>query len=152
MDSECQLQTNFQLPLFADSLFCDLPPKSLAALNRIKHSQRFKKRTTLFSKGESPCCIYWLREGVVQISLTDELKNKQFTRLAEPFEILSLTEAIINQPYEIGAETMTACVCECVGRDDFIGLLFDEPQICLRLAQAMSLNLQKSSELRRLFI
>jgi CRP-like cAMP-binding protein len=144
---ECQAQPEYFFPLFADKLFCDLSPESLKSLNKIKETKQFRKGFRFFSGEEMPHCIYILREGKVQLLLNDKSKDLQLARLIEPNEIFGLTEIIADLPYEMNAETITLCTCECFEREDFIRFLFSEPEVCFRLVKLLSLNLQKSYEL-----
>ena len=139
-----QVKSEYFFPLLADNLFCDLMAKSLKSLDKIKQTKRFKKGVCFFSRGDMPHFIYMLREGEAELLLNDELKNINIARLIEPNEIFGLTEAIVNLPYETDAETIKSCICECIGREDFIHFLEGEPEVCFRLVQLLGLNLQKS--------
>jgi CRP-like cAMP-binding protein len=90
-----------------------------------------------------PCCIYLLVKGKVQLLLN----GKDVIQFIEPDEIFGLTEAIANLPYEMNAETSSTCLCECIGREEFIRFLQTEPEVCFRLVQMLGLNLQKSYQL-----
>ena len=141
---EYKAKSEYFFPLLADQLFCDLTPKSLKSFDKIKQTKRFEKGICFFSRGDMPHFIYLLREGEAELLLNDELKNINIARLIEPNEIFGLTEAIVNLAYETDAKTITSCVCECIGRDDFIHFLEGEPKVCFRLLQLLGLNLQKS--------
>jgi CRP-like cAMP-binding protein len=144
MSLEYKVKSDYFFPLFADNLFCDLTPDSLKSLDKIKQTKRFQKGDCFFSEGDMPNFIYLLREGKAQLLLNDKLKDINTARLIEPDEIFGLTETIVNQPFETGAKTITSCVCECIGREDFIRFLQDEPEVSFRLTHLLALNLQKS--------
>jgi len=144
MSLEYRVKFEYFFPLFADNLFCDLTPKSLKSLDTIKHTKRFQKGTSFFSRGDMPNFIFLLREGKAQLLSNNELKDINIVRSIEPNEIFGLTEMILNLPYETGAQTITPCICECIGREDFIRFLQDKPEVCFRLTRLLALNLQKS--------
>lgn len=133
-------KAGYSFPLSADSLFCDLSPKSLEFLNSLKRTKRFRKSAVVYAAGEMPRCIYVLLKGRLQL----RLNNSSVVQLIEPFGIFGLTETIANVPYETNAETITSCLCEYIKREDFIRFLQDEPEICFRLTQRLALNLQKT--------
>ena len=136
----------FNLPS-ADDLFCDLTPKSLAALDKIKQIKRFRKDACLFSKGDPPRGIYRLCAGRAQLLLDDGAKDEHLARLIEPNEIFGLIEVFSNLPYEAEAKTITPCLCEFIEREDFILFLMNEPENCFRLARLLALRFQQSYRL-----
>lgn len=146
MYSQYKLEPGYFFPILADNLFCGLTVKSLAFLAKIKKTKRIREGGKLFSAGEMPCAVYLLREGQAHLFVNDS-RNTQSARPIELNEILGSTEVIANLPYGMTAETITSCLCECIRREDFIRFLYDEPDVCFRLLQTLSLNLQKSYQL-----
>lgn len=143
MRLEDKLEPGFLFPILADNLFCGLAAKSLASLAKIKQTKKIHKGETFFSVGEMPCCVYVLREGAARIILK-RAGNIMANRVIEPNEIIGLTETIANLPYEMKAEAVTSCLCECIRREDFIRFLRNEPEVCFRLVETLGLNLQKA--------
>lgn len=133
-------------PLFADSLFCDLTPKSHKSLAGIKHKRRFQKDVIIFAAGDIPCCIYSLLKGKAQILLNADL---HIFRPVEPNEILGLTETIAGLPFKITLKTITSCEFEFIENGDFLRFLHDEPEVCFRLVKLLGINLQESRKLAR---
>lgn len=127
----------------ADRLFCDLTPETAKSLTAIKQISRFEKEKLVFTNGELPCCVYFLLEGKAQIFAGAALPGKNLARSVAPNEILGLTEAITNLPYETNLKTLTPCQFECIQRDDFIRFLQNESAVCFRLLQLLGSNLQK---------
>lgn len=144
---EYKVESEYLFPLLTDNLFCDLTPKSRKSLDKIKQTKRFEKGVCFFSRGEMPCCVYLMREGIGQLLLNNAVKDIKIARLIFPNEIFGLTEAIAELPYETKAEALTTCVCECIGQSDFISFLCDEPEVCFRLARQLGSHLQKRHEL-----
>lgn len=131
----------FGSPIFADNLFFDLAPKALESLTSIKQAKQFEKNSVIFSIGAVPSGICVLLEGEARLISN---ANANAVRQVAPNEILGLTEAFSNLPYELRAETITTCRLEFIERGDFISFLHQEPQICFRLAHSLGSNLQKS--------
>ncbi len=134
-NSECFFGNAF----LADDLFCGLSPETLHSLLAVKQTKRFTKDEMVFAVEQMPCCIYILTTGDAQFFYAAEL----FGRSVKRNEILGLTEAITDLPYEISVKTTAPCVFECLGRDDFIRFLRNEPEVCFRLLQMLGANLQK---------
>ena len=128
----------------ADDLFDGLPSETLHSLRAVKQTKQFAKDEVIFGGGQMPCCLYFLREGEAQI-----LRNAVFVRPVKRNEILGLTEAITNLPYETSVKTVTPCLFECVRREDFIHFLQNEPETCFRLLQKLGANLQKVYQMFR---
>ena len=135
---ETKIQTGHFFPLTADKLFCDLSPKSLDNLTFIKQKKRFQKRAFIYSAGEIPSGFYVLLRGRIQLQSNDLCAIHSI----EPSAIFGLTETIAGVPYETTAETLTPCVCEYIGREDFISFLCGEPKFSFQLLRQLALDLQ----------
>ena len=131
-------------PLFADSLFCDLPLKSLKSLAGIKHKKRFQKDAIIFAAGDISCCIYSLLKGQAQILLNTDL---HIFRPVELNEIFGLTETIADLPFKITLKTITSCEFEFMENGDFLRFLHDEPEVCFQLIKSLGVNFQESYKL-----
>ena len=90
-----------------------------------------------------PCCIYFLCEGHAELFTNITPPEKNLIRAVEPNEILGLTEAITDLPYETNLKTLTPCLFECIERGDLIRFLQTEPEVCFCLLQLLSANIQK---------
>jgi len=137
-NSECFFGNAF----LADDLFCGLASETQNSLLAVKQTKRFAENEMIFASGQMPCCIYFLTTGEAQI-----LCNAVFIRSVKKNEILGLPEAIANLPYKISVKTTAPCVFQCIGRDDFIRFLRNEPEVCFRLLQIIGANLQKVYQL-----
>lgn len=146
MNTEYKLVPDYFFPVPADELFCSLTTETAAALAKIKKTKKFPKGEKFFSAGEMPCRIFVLREGEAKMTL-HRPPNAPLVRLIEPDEVLGLTQAIANTPYETDAGTVTRCVCEYFEGADFIRFLRSQPSVCFRLVRLLAVNLQKSRNL-----
>lgn len=123
----------------ADDLLVSLSHTAEENLRAVTHHQEFGANETVFARGQTPCCVYFLRQGTAQIVYHDE----QPVRLIAANEILGLTEAVSNLPCEIAVRALTPCSFDLISRDDFLNFLRREPEICFRLLQILGTNLQK---------
>jgi CRP-like cAMP-binding protein len=129
----------FNNALVAGDLFGELSPESQTSLSGIKRELEFAENEIIWEYGKMPCCIYILVEGEAEILY----RGVQSVHRIKQNEILGVTEAISNLPYEISIKTDTPCRFECIRRDDFIEFLQTESEICFRLLQRLGVNLQK---------
>ena len=134
----------FRNGFLADMLFCNLTPKSLEYLTRIKHKKQFPKGATVISEGAPPTDICVLLKGQARIVFNTKLQNGIVNRFAEPNEIFGLTETISNSPFEISIETITPCLFETISGGDFLRFLHKDSRVCFRLVQLIGFNLEKS--------
>lgn len=138
-----RIEYYFDEPIFGDDLFCDLSPKSLKSLERIKRKTQFQEGVCIFAKGDLPCCIYVLLKGRAQFLQSESPE----VRPVEKNEILGLPEMLANSPFEASVKAVTNCLCECISRDDFIEFLHEEPRVCFRLVQLLGSRLQTNYRL-----
>ena len=129
----------FNNALVADDLFSNLSSESQNSLRDIKREIEFAENEIIWECGHMPCCIYILVEGEAEILY----RGVQQVHRIKQNEILGVTEAISNLPYEISIKTDTACRFECISREAFLDFLQTEPEICFRLLQRLGANLQK---------
>jgi CRP-like cAMP-binding protein len=129
----------FNSAFLAADLFCGLSTASQNSLHGVKLEKQFAPDETIFSSGAMPCDIYILTEGEAQILY----QGVELIHRVKQNEILGLTEAISNLPYDISLKTLTPCRFECIRRDEFLTFLQEEPEICFRLLQMLGANLHK---------
>jgi len=123
----------------ADELFFDLSLKAQKKLQRIKQNKQIAAGETVFASGENSRGIYLLRAGDARLLHYAD----QAVRAVRENEILGLTEAITDLPYETGVRAFSPCEFEFIRRADFIEFLQTEPEICFRLLQILGTNIQK---------
>lgn len=129
----------FNNALLADDLFNGLSPESQNSLRGVRREIEFAKDELILENGQMPCCICILAEGEAKILY----RGTEAVHRVKQNEILGLTEAISNLPYEISVKTDSPCRFEFIRREDFIEFLQAEPEVCLRLLQRLGANLQK---------
>jgi len=123
----------------ADDLFGSLSPEAEKKLRAVKQTRQFAKDEIIFADGQMPRAIYRLAEGKAGI-FRDAAKP---VRPVGKNEILGLTEAVSNLPYEMSVKAVTPCSFEYIRREDFMNFLQTEPEICFRLLRMLGTNLQK---------
>ena len=133
-------------PFYADELFRDLAPRSVATLRKIRKAERFSKNDTVLAAGDLPKCIYILSSGQARMTLTNGIDRVTKLRLVKTDEILGLNEMFGNSFCQMNVETITPCVFHCLRRNDFMNFLDREPAICYRLLRTLAGSIQSGYE------
>lgn len=123
-----------------DRLFCNLPKEALLKLQAIKATSVYPKGTLLCLEGQSPRGIYVLCTGRAKLSTTSAEGKSIILRIAEPGEVLGLTAAVSNTPYEATIETMEPSQANFISQADFIRFLEEFPDVGLKVAQQLTHN------------
>src|SRR5690242_16532779 len=122
------------------NLFCDLPREALARLQNIKATSVYPKGALLCLEGQSPRGIFVLCTGRAKLSTTSSEGKSMILRIAEPGEVLGLTAAISNSPYEATVETLEPSQANFISQTDFVGFVREHPDIGLKVAQQLTHN------------
>jgi CRP/FNR family transcriptional regulator, cyclic AMP receptor protein len=109
--------------LKADSAFCNLPPDTLALLDKLSYAVTYPQRVILFSQ-EQPCRgVFILCSGKAKVSAVSRNGKPLMIRIAESGEVLGLSAAISGVNYDVTAETLATSVVRFMKREDFIHFL-----------------------------
>src|SRR5579863_1526433 len=124
--------------LRADRIFCDLPDNALQSLDDIKFTTAYPPGAVLFVEGQLPRGIFMICKGSVKLSINSPSGRTMIVKLAEPGEVLGLSASISGQPCEVTAETIDPCQINFVKREDFLGFLKDDVNVCFKVAEQLS--------------
>lgn len=132
-------------------LFCNLPPEALIKLQAMKATSVYPKGTLLCLEGQAPRGIYVLCTGRAKLSTTSAEGKSIILRIAEPGEVLGLTAAVSNTPYEATIETMEPSQANFISQTDFVRFLEEFPDVGIKVAQQLTHNCKCAySEIRSL--
>src|SRR6478672_9761650 len=106
----CKLRT--------ENFFCQLPPKTLEAFEKIKFPSSLPRNSVLFVEGQTPRGIYVLCKGRVKLSVNSSDGKTMILKIAEPGEVLGLHACVTAIPYELTAETVQPCQVVFIKRED----------------------------------
>lgn len=121
-------------------LFCDLNRDALSQLQAIKVTSVYPKGTMLCLEGQSPRGVYVLCTGRAKLSTTSSDGKSIILRIAEAGEVLGLTAAVSNTPYEATVETLEQTQANFISQTDFGRFLQDYPQVGMKVAQQLTHN------------
>jgi CRP/FNR family transcriptional regulator len=122
----------------ADQIFCDLPESALQCLEQIKYATAYPKGAILFVEGQAPRGIFVLCKGRAKLSICSTDGKTLILKIAEAGEVLGLSASVSGKPYELTAETIDPCQVNFVKREDFLRLLKEHADACLRVAEQLS--------------
>lgn len=121
-------------------LFCNLPREALVKLHSIKATSVYPKGALLCLEGQAPRGIYVLCTGRAKLSTTSAEGKSIILRIAEPGEVLGLSAAVSNTPYEATIETLEPSQANFISQPDFIQFLEEYPDVGMKVAQQLTHN------------
>ena len=139
-------------PLHKDGRFCDLSEATLHSLDAVKFSTTYPAGATLFVEGDAPRGIFIVCIGRARLTTSSYDGRTLITKLTEPGEILGASATILGTPYEISAETTELSQVSFVRRSDFLALVENHPDACLRVARQVSAKYHEAQRQVRFFV
>ena len=103
--------------------FCELPPAALAEYDALSHHLMAPAGSVLFVEGQMPRGVSVLCMGEVKLSKTSREGKSLVVRVAKPGDVLGLSAALSQTPYEVTAEALEATQLKTFRRQDFIDFL-----------------------------
>ena len=131
-------------PISAQKLFCDLPAATKKRLNSICRQKNALEGEIITEDNEFSNKIFVLQSGQAEMRFKNNLNKKNTVRLVENNEIIGLTQFISDSPNQINIVTLTPCLWDFFPAQDFLQLLNADCQLCFRLSQIISSDIQKS--------
>ncbi len=119
-------------------VFCNLTPEALEHYDRIGILMNFERGAKLFSEGDPVRNIYVICHGQVKISSVSRSGRALILKIAGPGDLMGLSAALANVPYEVSAEVIESCQVKVMRRQEFLDLLDQHGVASLRAAQALS--------------
>lgn len=121
-------------------LFCNLPQEALVKLQSIKATSVYPKGAMLCLEGQAARGIFVLCTGRAKLSTTSSEGKSIILRIAEPGEVLGLTAAISDTPYEATVETLEPTQANFISQSDFTRFLQEYPDVGMKVAQQLTHN------------
>jgi CRP/FNR family transcriptional regulator len=135
------LQSCQQCAQRPESLFCDLPPDALTALDEVKSFRACPKGTVLFREGQPSRGMYLVCQGRFRLSVCSENSGRLTVRIAGPGEILGLSCALAGGDSAITAQALEDGRVAVIRRKDLLRFLHDHRDICLKVVNMLSEDL-----------
>jgi len=95
-------------------------------------------RATLFMESDVPRGVHVICTGHVKLTVTSREGRGLIIRIIGPGEILGLHNCITGAPYEMTAQTLQSSRVSFVKREDLLGMLRSNPEVCLCATRRLS--------------
>ena len=128
------------------SFFCKLSQPAMKQFDAIKSSSVYPEGAVLFLEQQAPHGVFVLCQGEVKLSISSSEGKTLILRIAKAGEILGLTAALANRPYEVTAETLHPSQIAFVRRDDFARFLTTFPEALQGIVGQLSANYRGACE------
>jgi len=137
--------------LRAQRLFCDLPPRSLDALQALGFATACPKGSVLSAEGQSAREIAIVCQGHVKITTASQTGRKICLGIAKPGTVLGLGAAIARKPHPVTIETLEPCQLRIIKADRFLALLRNDHAVCFAAVVCLSNDVRNMHDCARLF-
>lgn len=127
-------------PMREEHLFCNLPPAAVQRLNEIRSSATYPKSAMLFIEGQQPRGVFVLCTGKAKLSTSSSEGKTVITKISEAGDVLGLSAAISNRPYEVTAEMIEPGQANFITRDALLQFMREYGQVAVRVAEQLSRN------------
>jgi len=140
------IENQIVVALADPKLFGDLPASQLLALEAMQRPSLAPEQSTLFTEGETPVGVFVLYSGAVELSVSSPRSRRFVLQVAEPGHILGLTATVSGRPYSATATAVTPSQVGFFKRDEFLDFLHAHSEAAFRVAQMLSINLNRTFE------
>jgi CRP/FNR family transcriptional regulator len=127
-------------PMREEHLFCNLPPVAVQRLNEIRSTAIYPKSAMLFIEGQQPRGVFVLCTGKAKLSTSSMEGKTVITKISEAGDVLGLSAAISNRPYEVTAEMIEPGQANFITRDALLAFMREYGQVAVRVAEQLSRN------------
>jgi len=132
------------------TLFCRMSADTMREMNMIRQTALYPQGALLFVEGEMPRGLFILCSGEAKLTAGSRQGESIILRLAESGELLGLSSLIAGSSYAATAETLTPAQVAFIPARKFQRFLRSHPDVALRVAEHLSMELHKSWEQARL--
>jgi len=127
-------------PMREEHLFCNLPPAAVQKLNEVRSTAIYPRTAMLFIEGQHPRGVFVLCTGKAKLSTSSAEGKTVITKICEPGDVLGLSAAISNRPYEVTAEMIEPGQANFITRDALLAFMREYGQVAVRVAEQLSRN------------
>jgi CRP/FNR family transcriptional regulator, cyclic AMP receptor protein len=117
-----------------------LPPVAVQRLNEIRSTAIYPKSAMLFIEGQQPRGVFVLCTGKAKLSTSSMEGKTVITKISEAGDVLGLSAAISNRPYEVTAEMIEPGQANFITRDALLAFMREYGQVAVRVAEQLSRN------------
>lgn len=123
---------------YPGSRFDALSESARKLIDAYKITVAYPEGSQLFMEGESARTVFIITEGKVKLTTSSTEGRTLILGLSGPGEALGLSAIILDQPYDISAETIAPSKIEHLKKQDFIKMLNENHEISICAAAQLS--------------
>lgn len=138
-------------PARGKHMFCGMEDAALQKFDSIGTPVQFSSGAVIFREGDNCGSVHVLCSGRVKLSATSREGRTLILKIARAGEVLGLSAALANQPYEVTAETVEPVRLKTIRRQALLDFLDRNPDASMRAARTVAQEYKSAfSEVRRL--
>jgi CRP/FNR family transcriptional regulator, cyclic AMP receptor protein len=146
-----QLQSSSHTTAQSHPPFCNLQTPGIESFDCAGTEVQLGSGVVIFRESDPCSSVHVLCSGRVKLSATNREGRTMILKIARAGEMLGLSAALANQPYEVTAETVEPCRLKTIRRQALLDHLDRTPGASLRAARAVAHEYKAVfSEARRL--
>ena len=135
--------------LRGSNFYCALSQASVQEIDVAKHASCFPEGSVVFLEGQDARGVYILCQGRAKLMTTNADGKSLILKIAEPGAILGLHSVVSGQPHEVTVETLQPSQLAFIRKDDFLRLMNEHPDACLRAAEHLARDCQSAYDVIR---
>ena len=133
-----------------EGLFCQLPQSALSELNNLRQTAFYPRGALLFVEGQPTRGLFLMCSGQAKLYVNSAEGQSLTLRTVDPGEVLCLSSLIADEPYPATAETLCPSQVGFLPRLAFLQLMRAHPDVSLRVAKHLSMELSKAWQQTRM--
>jgi CRP/FNR family transcriptional regulator len=119
-------------------MFCNLTPEVLQDYDRIGVVMSYTRGSKLLSEGDTAKNVSVICLGQVRISATSRDGKTMILKIAGPGDVMGLSAALANVPYEVTAKAIEPCQVKTVRKQEFLDFLSTHGIASMHAARSLS--------------
>ena len=116
-------------------MFCNMGEEALARFDKLGLHLSLPSRVSVFEEGQPVNNVFVVCTGRLKLSSTSAAGKGMILRLAGPGDVLGLSAALTEQPYEVTAETLEPTELKTMKRSEFLALFQDFSEVGQKAAR-----------------
>lgn len=120
--------------------------ESLKKLSENKKTKLFKKREIIYSEGNYPNAVYFLKSGKIKNFKTNEFGKEYIIELHKPGDFFGYLDLLENAPYQDSAVALQDSEVVIIPKDEFNSLLYNNRDVATKFIKILSNEVREREE------
>lgn len=120
--------------------------ESLKKLSENKKTKVYKKREIIYSEGSYPNAVYFLKNGKIKNSKTNEFGKEYIVELHKPGDFFGYLDLLENTPYQESAVALQDSEVVIIPKDEFNSLLYNNRDVATKFIKMLSNEVREREE------